>query len=391
MWLPKSAQEVEAVASAGDLEEGPALDAKRELDREGWKLAVDVAAMSTDGGVIIVGLDEDANKRLTVPTPFALAGVEERIAAIVGSGVAEAPYIDIRPLPLDNGTGYMLIHVPMSPRAPHQVIAKGKAEGRFYGRYGSLNRILNEADIARLYERRQRWQMNGHEELAKLLAADPPHALEPGRGYLQAFAYPVMPDLAMWERATGAAGDAGQLRAQMALVARNAAPGNYSPTLHEAVNWVRVGGDVWALDTDYGEGPYGGVRVEIEVNGRGQLFMARAADSDPRHAGGELIMWEAMIAGNLASFLALMGRFYDLAGYFGPVSIGLSVHGIQGAKTSSGRRGFLGDGRPYGKPDFTRVHTAGAAVELHDARPLALGLVQNLIDASAYEGYDPLG
>jgi hypothetical protein len=177
----------------------------------------------------------------------------------------------------------------------------------------------------------------------------------------------------------------------MALAARSAAPGNYSPTLHEAVNWVRVGGDVWALDTDYGERPYGGVRVEIEVNGRGQLFMARAADSDPRHAGGELIMWEAMIAGNLASFLAMMGRFYDLAGYFGPVSIGLSVHGIQGAKTSSGRRGFLGDGRPYGKPDFTRVHTAGAAVELHDARPFALGLVQNLIDASAYEGYDPLG
>lgn len=393
MWLPKSADEVEAVAASGDLEEGPALDAKRELDREGWKLAVDVAAMTTDGGVIVVGLDENEHKRLTVLNPQPLAGMEERVSAIVSSGVAEAPFIDVRPLSREDGTGYLLIHVPMSARAPHQVIAKGKAEGRFYGRYGTLNRILSEAEVARLYERRQRWQADGRDELAKI-RADPPRPIEPGRGYLQAFAYPVMPDLAMWDRAAAVAGDRAKLRAELAAAGRSATPKTYSPHFADALNWRQVGGDVWAFDTDpdmHETTEYDGVRAEIGVDGRGQVFMARAAESDPRHANGPFILWEAMIVGNLAGFLAMMGRYFDLAGYFGPVSIGVSVHGIQGAVTSTGRRGFLGDGRPFGKPDFERVHTAGAAAELRDARPLALSLMQNLVDAStSSEGYDPL-
>lgn len=394
MWLPATADELEAAVAGGDLEEGPALDGKRELDRDGWKLAVDVAAMTTDGGVIVVGLGEDEHGRLTVLNPQPLVNLEERVAAIVSSSLAEAPFIELRPLARGDGTGYLLIHVPMSARAPHQVIAKGKAEGRYYGRYGTTNRVLSEAEIARLYERRLRWQTNGRDELAKIRAS-PPRVIEAGRGYLQAFAYPVMPDLSMWDRARAAAGNRDQLRALLAAAARDAAPSVYKPHFADTFTWRHDGGDVWALDTDPDrervEG-YSGVRVEVDVSGQGQLLMARAAESNHRVAGGLPILWEAVIVGNLAGFLAMMGRYFELAGYFGPVSIGVAVHGIEGAVTSMAPRGFLGDGRPYGKPDFERVHTAGAAAELREARPLALSLVQNLVDASTgVEGFDPLG
>jgi len=43
--------------------------------------------------------------------------------------------------------------VPQSARAPHMVIVKG--DNRYYGRDARGNRVLNEGDVARLYERRQ--------------------------------------------------------------------------------------------------------------------------------------------------------------------------------------------------------------------------------------------
>jgi hypothetical protein len=52
MWVPESASEIENAAREGRIEETPSVDAKRELPAQGKnvELAIDVAAMSTDGG-----------------------------------------------------------------------------------------------------------------------------------------------------------------------------------------------------------------------------------------------------------------------------------------------------------------------------------------------------
>src|SRR5215213_7687404 len=126
MWVPVSVDEIEQAAKRGDLEETPSFDAKAQLPAPGKNasLAVDVAAMSTDGGVLLYGIAEDENKRPTVLHPITLAGAADRIDQIVSNGLAEVPYIDVREYQCadDPSKGYLLVIVPPSPRAPHQVI-----------------------------------------------------------------------------------------------------------------------------------------------------------------------------------------------------------------------------------------------------------------------------
>ena len=170
--MPRSAAEIEAAAKAGDLPETPSFDAKADLPhpRRNADLAVDVAAMTTDGGVLLYGVAEDENNRPTLPSPIPLANTGDRVGQIVATSIAEVPYIDVREFPCqaDPSKGYMVVVVPPSPRAPHQVTVGGDL--RFYGRGARGNRRLTEGEVARLYERRQEWQINAEAVLGEVIA-----------------------------------------------------------------------------------------------------------------------------------------------------------------------------------------------------------------------------
>lgn len=93
MWVPTEASEIERAATAGELPETPSFDAKETLPTSGKNadLAVDVAAMTTDGGVLLYGVAEDEHGRPTVPRPMELAGTAERVGQIVASSISEVP------------------------------------------------------------------------------------------------------------------------------------------------------------------------------------------------------------------------------------------------------------------------------------------------------------
>lgn len=78
MWIPTSEQDILSVINAGDLVETATFDAKATLPTRGKDLAIDVAAMATDGGTLLYGLAEDDNGWPTVPQPFKLAGAHTR-------------------------------------------------------------------------------------------------------------------------------------------------------------------------------------------------------------------------------------------------------------------------------------------------------------------------
>jgi len=56
MWIPKTEDELTTAVKAGAIEEGVTFDAKQELPSKNPELAKDVAAMATDGGVLLYGL-----------------------------------------------------------------------------------------------------------------------------------------------------------------------------------------------------------------------------------------------------------------------------------------------------------------------------------------------
>src|SRR3712207_6468068 len=104
MWIPASEGEILAAIEAGDLTETATFDAKASLpaQRRSKDLAIDVAAMATDGGTLLYGIAEDEDGNPAITKPFSLAGVRERVDQIVQTCISEPPAIQVYAIQTDN-------------------------------------------------------------------------------------------------------------------------------------------------------------------------------------------------------------------------------------------------------------------------------------------------
>ncbi len=396
MWIPGDAAEIERAARAGELVETPTFDAKADLPAptKNASLAVDVAAMSTDGGVLLYGIGEDEHGQPTVPLPIGLAGAGDRIGQIVATSISEVPYIDVRayPLPHDQARGYLLVVVPQSARAPHQVTVGH--DYRYYGRGATGNRRLSEGDVARLYERRQSWAVDREELLVECIASAPlrPH---PAFGYVHAFARPVAPGKSLWDRAVEAHGPEQNLRRELAAAAAaSSVTGTFDPSFASgSLSWHRQGADWWRVskwpqsyysDPERLKDPSRLLEAAFSVDGRGRLFCGSATrvwrNNNPR-------IMEVIIAGTMSGFLSMLGALYRDAGYHGAVDVGVAVTNLHGAGSLAMQGDF--SERFYGATEFTNTARWSAA-ELHDAEQRTRDLLSRFFEASTGRpGYDP--
>jgi len=393
MWLPRDASELEAAVERQQLQETPSFDAKEALppSKKNISLAIDICAMTPEGGQLLFGVAEDDQERPTVLKPIELVGVRERIDQVAQTSIAEPPIIQVAAYPLDDdpARGYVLVTVPQSARSPHQVTV-GK-EFRYYGRGETGNRILTEGEVARLYARRERWDVDALAVLKEVIAVAP-FAPTDEPGHLHAFARPVVPDRAIWERGTAEGRD--QLFSRMRSAAASAPPRTgYAPAIGRiGPNWRRRGADAWTLDSS-ADSPKDAIRVNVNIDGHGSLFCGRAADmAEPNYMpndGPEPILMEVVVAGNLAAFLALMGEYYDSASYVGMVDVGAAVTGIQGARSLHRWNGGGFDRGQYDAPTFSRTARVPATRLRNESEVVTMVLIRDLMDASAGDGYNP--
>lgn len=389
MWIPKSATEIEEAAGRRDLEETRTFDAKAALPdpRKNHDLAVDVAAMTVEGGSLLYGLGEDGNKRLTVLSPFTLAGASERVAQIVETSISEAPFIRVQALhtDADPAIGYLLVAVPQSARAPHQVITGN--DMRYYGRGAKGNRILSEGEVAALYARREQWKADREQLLVDELARAP--AADPGLGYVVGFLRPVVPDDSTVERVASSGDEVRKLLIGGAQswgdVQADPREGRrYEPDFRHAMHVWRRGAAGWAVSTwrEEDDKPGYTAKIELDFDGTAHLFCGRVADTvgDP----GRLVLFEMILAGNLASFFAAMGALYDAARYVGHVDVGAAVTGIEGAAPYGLHH--WGDNTFTGPPP--RRTSRVSAAELRDnAKGVTLSLIGRLLEATRGSSY----
>lgn len=126
--------ELEEALRGGTLGESQWTDFKRELSggrQANRNLATDMASFAVDGGVIYVGVDEDE----TPPSvkPVDLIGLPERVQQIASTGAIDPPLsVTTRSLESEQGRGVLLLIIPPSADAPHQV------DGRYRGRAGVI-------------------------------------------------------------------------------------------------------------------------------------------------------------------------------------------------------------------------------------------------------------
>jgi hypothetical protein len=394
MWIPADAAEVENAAKRGDLVETLAFDAKAALPtgKKNFTLAVDVAAMTTEGGLLLYGVGEDADGVPNRPEPIELAGMGQRVDQIVSASLREIPFIDVRELPLagDSSRGYLALVIPASDRAPHQVVVG--EEFRFYGRGPKGNRILTEGEIARLYRRREEWSQDGLALLRSVMAGA--GVLDaPDHGILHAFARPVSSDPDLIERALPGLGEEQGIHQRLLQeVAATRLTDSYGPNLMRAAYWEHPSADEWRLATLPAEEKLNRLsdlsELGLNRDGRGRLLCGRASDSRMRDGGAEVII-EAVIAGNLEAFFKVVGAVYEEAGYLGLVDVGVAIVGISGAGSLVRSEDWGGGSFSYGAESFTRVARISAA-EMSHASSIAHRLLRHFYEATTgVVGYNP--
>lgn len=150
-WAPSTYDELVADIGSRRVYEHHYLELKREYKpSQNQEMAGDLASMANDGGVLVVGVDEDKTSGCaTAPTPVVLQGFIERVEQVARSA---DPPLEVECFPLadpdDKTRGVVFVHVGASSLAPHQ------ANHRYYGRNERTTYKLSDAEIERLIGRR---------------------------------------------------------------------------------------------------------------------------------------------------------------------------------------------------------------------------------------------
>jgi hypothetical protein len=249
---------------------------------------------------------------------------------------------------------------------------------------------LSEGDVARLYERRQRLEIDRDALLDEAIASAPIDAHE-DFAFLHIVARPTMSDESLFDRARG------ERRADQLLndlfsgaVSSEVFSARYSPDLSGNNNYVRSA-DGWAVSRGLGvewedsKDPGRVLECEIGLDGSGYLFCGRAAAVH----SGRLLIFEDIVAGLTARFLAVLGGLYAAGSYLGPVDLGLAVTGLRGGISFVLSQRLGVDTHPFNKEVYRRTEQVSASAlqeALHSAaRPLVLPLIRTL----TRESYDP--
>lgn len=148
-WQPHTEADIKAAIDQGLVRESHVFDAKKQPPpaNKNIDIAVDLASFAVDGGSILYGVSQPKSTGPTTLAPFDLSNVPERLDQIARGGAIDPPLtirvVDI-PSDVQTGRGYLWVHIPPSPDAPHAV------DGRFRGRSDRTNMVLPSRAVTQL-------------------------------------------------------------------------------------------------------------------------------------------------------------------------------------------------------------------------------------------------
>lgn len=386
MWIPTDADQLEGLISSGRLDESSVLDFKRELPANTKELAKDVAAMANDGGTLVFGIDEDAAGRPTKLNPQTLAGAAERISSMIRSALSEPPEFSVQELPKPDtpDLGYIAIVVPASPRAPHMVVVKG--DNRFYGRTTKGNTALTEGEVARLYLRRNEWELDRKSYLDQVIKSMtlPP---DTNFGYLFLYARPVVAN----PRRLSGLGDRDAQRSGLFQLISDVkqvmiSQAGFKPSF--GAGFLTPIADGWQSTALEGQpaNPRDTLILRFHFDCETRLFLGRAAEKrDDR-----LVLFESGVAGTAMRFLTLSGRLLERCMYFGAVDLGLGLTGIQRAVSHNALSAHAGYLTFFDQPVYAETDRVMSTELEGRCREVARSLLDRLFHATGAIGhFDP--
>jgi hypothetical protein len=391
MWRPHTEAEIQTGIENGAAVESTIFDAKRELPPPGKNkdLAKDICAMTVEGGTLLYGVGEDGSTHPNRREPFATQGARERVDSVAQTGIQEPPLINVYEVDSEEqpGKGYLCVTVPPSPRAPHMLTVD--KDNRYWGRGAAGNRLLTEGEVARLYERRERWEVDRAKLLMDTLDCYP-FTFKPDQvGVVLVVARPVVPGRELLRAAAGKSDITNFLmhEATFAASSRDPFPGYGAPALSTISHVGPLQADVW-LCTGSGD-----LSDEYQAHGEfasdGSLVYWQSPILQDHH-GARIWIAEHALERAVRQPLGVAGWLYEQASFAGAVDVGIVVLGIAGCRGITTIDASGGRGRGYGAADYRRSERI-TAVELQtDLDGVTRRLLRPLVEVISRRGYDPL-
>ncbi len=170
-WMPKTEADLQAAVDGGLFEESHHLDLKKEPSSksDNRELARDLTSFAVDGGTLIIGVQENKEGRTFECSPCPLNGLPEKVEAVARS-IPDPPLnviTEVIKAEADDGTGYLIVHVPASPAAPHMV------DNKYIGRGDKTKYQMGDAEVVALHARRRSADADALALLRKEMDEDP--------------------------------------------------------------------------------------------------------------------------------------------------------------------------------------------------------------------------
>jgi hypothetical protein len=326
-WPPRTEEQLHRAAQSGVLVESRYLDIKRELEpgqSANKSFAKDIAAFSLEGGVILIGVDEDS----APPTLHAvdLAGLAERVEQIAATAVDEGVVVNTTEIQASDkpGHGYLVVEIPMSPRAPHM------ASEKYYGRGDKTNRVLSHAEVLRIHERQAAEQrdiiVETREGLDELRGENPDAS--PNMVFLLAKPLGAREDLLLPLSASGSPewkSDVMQLVRSAAVLDRQ----QFSPTLSAPSGLPRRPGGVAATVGMHEGKRFSGTDRAAEVTlGEGGILSLASECSIILNRRSHRCVFESLIIGH-TDLIVRLAAIVSQYGFAGSWRFGLVVTGLK--------------------------------------------------------------
>jgi hypothetical protein len=361
------------------------LELKRELppgsDSSNKELARDLASLAIDGGLLIIGVDEDKNYALT---PVPLEGLAERVEQVAGSRIDE-------PLALDGfiqiesaakpSDGYLLVRVPASPRAPHMV------DNRYWGRGDKTKYMLSDAQVERQIAQRARWAVNAEQALNEWIAADPIAPEVRQNAHLFVVADPVPPRERLMLPVLAVRDWQATFRS-LVLATKHQGSGSWSPDFSNSLNnfSTTACGWAWKSYAVFGQRDEGEQRPEressalmVEICEDGQLRMMCGRATEDYN--GKRLMFDDLVLGLTARMISLAEGVSHATDFLGSWDLGVGLTGLKGAISNLRYANHGFSGQPYTQDTCTATARVSLAEIERGSGPIVERLLGRLYRA----------
>lgn len=380
-WTPKTEADLQAAITGGLFEESHYLDLKKAPNSKGdnKELARDLSSFAVDGGTLIIGVQENKESRTFELAPQPLNGLPEKIEQVAQT-IPDPPLTILTEeisAAADDGTGYLVVHIPASPVAPHMV------DNRYFGRGDKTKYQMGDAEVVALHARRRNTEADTLALLRKEMDEDPLRDVG-AQSHLFLVAQPTAGRRDMCLPVTGAPDWNMRLHTLIRRVQDNqrlraALEGQgFKPDLshahqgHRRARGIALSSSGLRSDRTYAAD--GGWRDEdvIEVqlfeDGGLRLFMTRLSDGLKSHTSEgeeEHFLFDAGAVILTRHMLELTRLISDDVGYHGNWAVAVGANRLRGRRRFSGRSHWPTNHR-Y-SADTYEESTGTTLAELRDA------------------------